>query len=225
MCSRSHATDEATLRRDVIDVCRQLHAQGYLAAADGNVSARLPGGDVLVTPSGVPKAFLEPDELVRLAPDGTPRAGQGRATGELPMHLAVLRARPDAQVVVHAHPPTAIALSLHKHLRLDGVLPEVILSVGSLVVVPYARPLSDALAEGVARALEKADAVIMARHGTVAVGATLLEAYARTERVEHACEVLWKAHGLGRPGALPDHEVTTLRRMYESARAAPRRVD
>jgi L-fuculose-phosphate aldolase len=221
---RTHATDEATLRRDVIEVCRQLHARGYLAAADGNVSARLPGGELLVTPSGVPKAFLEPDELVRLGPDGTPRPGQGTPSGELPMHLAALRARPDAQVVVHAHPPTAIALSLHPSLVVDGVLPEVILSIGRLVVVPYARPLTDALAHGVARALADVDAVIMARHGTVAVGATLLEALAWTERVEHACEVLWRAHGFGPPAALPDDEVETLRRMYASARAAPRRV-
>lgn len=222
MCSRVHATDEATLRRDVIDVCKQLHLQGYLAAADGNVSARLPGGDLLVTPSGVPKAFLEPDDLVRLAPDGTPRPGQGKPTGELPMHLAALATRPEANVVVHAHPPTAIALSLFKHLRLEGVLPEVILSVGKLVVVPYARPLTEALARGVAGGLAESDAVILERHGTVAVGRTLLEAFAWTERVEHACEVLWKAHALGRPTGLPEQEVATLRRMYAAARASTR---
>ncbi len=220
--SRTLPTAEPELRREIVEICKQLHAQGYLAAADGNVSARLPNGRILVTPSGIPKAFLDPEELILLEPDGTPLPGQLTPTGELPMHLAALNARPEMKVVVHAHPPTAIAMSLFKHLKLDDILPEVILSCGRLVVVSYARPLTEALARGVSHALSNADAVILERHGTVTLGTTLLEAFARTERLEHACEILWRAHSIARPTSLPEQEASTLRRLYERTRAAPR---
>lgn len=194
-----------------------LHARGYLAANDGNVSARLGEDRVLVTPSGVHKGFLAPADLVVVDLDGRQVGGAARPTGELALHLRAYAARPDARAVVHAHPPIAIALSLARK-RLDGVLPEVTLSIGSLQVVPYRRPLTDALAVAVAKALGGGDAVIMARHGTVAVGADLAEAYGRTERVEHAAQVLHAAYALGPVRPVPAREHRALRAMYERSR-------
>lgn len=194
-----------------------LHGRGYLAANDGNVSARLGADRVLVTPSGVHKGFLAPEDLVVVDLAGRQRGGRGRPSGELSLHLRAYEARPDARAVVHAHPPVAIAMSLTGR-RLDGVLPEVTLSIGRLPVVPYRRPLTDALAVAVAEALGDADAVIMARHGTVAVGADVAAAYGRTERVEHAAQVLWSAYALGPVRPLPPREQRALRAQYEASR-------
>ena len=95
---------------EIRDACAHLHARGLLAAADGNVSVRLPDDTVLLTPAGVNKARLLPGSLARVALDG--RVLEGRPSKELAMHLAVYGACPDARVVVHAHPPTAIAWTL-----------------------------------------------------------------------------------------------------------------
>ena len=119
--------------------------------------------------------------------------------------------------VVHAHPPVAIAMSLTRK-KLDGILPEVTLSLGRLLVVPYERPLSDQLARAVAKTLQSSDAVIMERHGTVALGRTVSEAYGKTERVEHACQVLWSAYALGTARPLPPEEYRKLLDMYEASR-------
>lgn len=208
---------ERALREDVVRFCRMLHARGYLAANDGNVSTRLEGDRVLVTPSGVHKGFLEPDDLVVVDLEGRQLSGKGKPTGELALHLRAYAKRPTAKAVVHAHPPVAIAMSLTKK-RLDGVLPEVTLSIGSLQVVPYKRPLTDALAVAVADALGRADAVIMERHGTVAVGADLAEAYGKTERVEHAAQVLWSAYALGGVRPVPESEQRALMELYERSR-------
>lgn len=194
-----------------------LHARGYLAANDGNVSARLGRRHLLVTPSGVHKGFLEPADLVVVDLSGRKVKGKGAPTGELALHLRALAARPDANAVVHAHPPIAIAMSLTGK-RLDGVLPEVTLSIGSLQVVPYARPLTDALALAVAARLGAGDAVIMARHGTVAVGRDVADAYGKTERVEHAAQVLWSAYALGPVKPVPPGEQRALEAMYERSR-------
>lgn len=208
---------EDVLREDIVRACRLLHQRGYLAANDGNVSARLGDDRLLVTPSGVHKGFLEPADLVIVDLQGRKLKGRGTPTGELALHLRALAARPDANAVVHAHPPVAIAMSMAGK-RLDGVLPEVTLSIGSLQVVPYARPLTDALAVAVARRLDRGDAVIMERHGTVAVGRDVLEAYGKTERVEHAAQVLWSAYALGKVKPVAAKEHRALVAMYEGSR-------
>jgi L-fuculose-phosphate aldolase len=215
MCARAM---EQALREDIVRHCRLLHQRGYLAANDGNVSARLDAKRLLVTPSGVHKGFLEPGDLVVVDLQGRKLSRNGQPTGELSLHLRALAKRPDAMAVVHSHPPLAIAMSLTKK-KLDGILPEVTLSIGRLQVVPYARPLTDELALKVAAALVRSDAVIMERHGTVAVGRTLGEAYGSTERVEHACQVLWSAYALGPLRPVPAKEQRALVRMYESSRA------
>lgn len=85
-------------------------------------------------------------------------------------------------------------------------------------MVPYARPLTDDLAKAVAAALEHSDAVILERHGTVAVGRTVAEAYGQTERIEHASQVLWSAYALAAPRPVDEAEQRALLRMYESSR-------
>ena len=84
--------------------------------------------------------------------------------------------------------------------------------------MPYARPLSDQLARNVAHALSHFNAAILERHGTVALGRTLAEAYGLTERVEHASQVLWSAYAVSTPKPVPAKEHRALLRMYEESR-------
>jgi len=211
--------NEAELRRHVVDYCQLMHHKGYLAASDGNVSVRLGGGRILITPSGVHKGFLRPEDLLVIDEHGHVLEGDGRPSGEVAMHLTALRLRPDMQAVVHAHPPTCIAVSLLRHLRLNGILPEVILSVGSLQIVPYARPISADLAQSLEGYIEKHDALILERHGVLTVGRSVHQAYALVERLEHAAEVLRLAHAIGKPVPLSDSEVHALTEIYERSRS------
>ena len=208
---------EHALREDIVRHCRLLHQRGYLAANDGNVSARLDANRLLVTPSGVHKGFLEPGDLIIVDLKGNKLSGERSPTGEIALHLRALAQRSDCNAVVHAHPPLAIAMSLTKK-KLDGILPEVTLSLGRLQVVPYKRPLTDDLARAVAEALEHSDAIIMERHGTVAVGKDVAQAYGQTERIEHACQVLWSAYSLSAPRPVDESEQRALLRMYEASR-------
>jgi L-fuculose-phosphate aldolase len=215
---RLSSESELELRKEIVAFCRFLHQKNFLAANDGNVSARLSGGRILITPTGRHKGFIEPEELVVVDQSGNPLPGEARPSGEIAMHLAALRRRPDATVVIHSHPPTCIALSLLHHLRLNDILPRVILSIGEIVVVPYARPVSEDLGDAIAGYIERHDALILERHGTLTVGKTVAEAYARTERLEHAAHVLWLAYAVGRPRPLPEAESRALMRIYEQQR-------
>ncbi len=210
---------EDELRRHIVDYCQLMHHKGYLAASDGNVSVRLGNGRILITPSGVHKGFLRPEDLIIVNEHGHVLEGDGRPSGEIAMHLTALARRPDVQAVVHAHPPTCIAVSLLRHLRLNGILPEVILSVGTIEIVPYARPISEDLAASLEGHIDRHDALILERHGTITVGRSVHHAYALVERLEHAAEVLRLAHAIGKPVPLPDAEIHALTELYERSRA------
>ena len=130
------------------------------------------------------------------------------------MHLAVYKACPEARAVVHAHPPTAIAWSLaHPELTClpCDALPEVILAAGAIPFVPYARPGTAAMGEQLVPFLPEHRLLILARHGALAWGETLEEAYNGLERLEHACQILKSAHELGGARPLPAPELKALR--------------
>jgi L-fuculose-phosphate aldolase len=196
----------------VCDVCRRLHARNLLAAADGNVSVLLDDGRIAITPSGVAKARMAPGDLAYLDRDGT--ILEGRPSTERLMHLAVYRTCPEARAVVHAHPPTAVAFSLaHPEWTSlpSDALPEVILAAGTIPFVPYARPGTPAMGDVLGPFLPAHRLLVLSRHGALAWGETLEEAYNGMERLEHACQILKAAMDLGGARPLPEAEVEALR--------------
>ena len=160
------------------------------------------------------KHLLEPGDLAYLDPGGAVLAG--RPSTERLMHLAVYRACPDARAVVHAHPPTAVAWSLaHPEWTClpSDALPEVILAAGSIPFVPYARPGTMAMGEALGPFLPAHRLLVLVRHGALAWGESLEEAYNGMERLEHVCQILKAAFELGGAHPLPGDEVEALRQL------------
>ncbi len=120
------------LRREIVAVCRRLWEGGLIAGQDGNVSVRLPGGKVLVTPGGMSKVDVGPSDLIELTPVGSRQRGSRHASSEVRMHLRIYERRPDVQAVVHAHPPTATGLAVAGEGFTTCSLPEVIFQVGEV---------------------------------------------------------------------------------------------
>ncbi|MFN2187639.1 MAG: class II aldolase/adducin family protein, partial [Candidatus Promineifilaceae bacterium] len=137
------------LRQQIIRVGQLLYEKGFISASDGNISARIEPGRILITPSGLHKGFLAPDELLVIDEQGN-RAGISastnrklKPTSELPLHLETYRQRPDIGAVVHAHPPITIALSIAGIPLSDCLLPETIVTLGLIPTTEYATPSSD----------------------------------------------------------------------------------
>ena len=202
------------LLNDMLAAARRLHDRGLLAAGDGNLSLRLDDGRIAMTPSGVPKATLNREDLAYLALDGTILSG--RPSSERAMHLAIYRAVPEARAVVHAHPPTAIAWTLArpelKELPSDS-LPEVILAAGRIPVVPMAMPGTEAMGTTLLPYLPGHRLMILARHGGLCWGESIQEAAGGLERLEQVADILWKAEALGGAVPLPDSEREELRAL------------
>jgi L-fuculose-phosphate aldolase len=206
---------------EIRDACAHLHARGLLAAADGNVSLRLPDDSILLTPAGANKARLRPGSLARVTLDG--RILEGKPSTERAMHLAVYRTCPDARVVVHAHPPTAIAWTLARPELTElptEALPELLLAAGRVPIAPYARPGTEEMGTVLLPFLPAHRLLLLSRHGALAWGESMEEAINGIERVEHSALILKSAEELGGATPLPPLELEELRVLR--ARIGPR---
>jgi L-fuculose-phosphate aldolase len=215
---------EDTLRTDIVEIGRRLHARGYVASNDGNISVRLDESRVLTTPKNVSKGYMTPDMMVVTDMSGRKLAGDRDASSELQMHLAVYRTRPDARAVVHAHPPTATGFAV-AGIPLDrAVLAEVITTLGSIPIAEYGTPSTRELADAVERHIRTHDGLLLANHGALTVAHELFASYYKMETVEHFARISLVARLLGRERLLSREEVDRLqqlRGMYGIAAPAP----
>lgn len=208
----------AALRAEVVRVCRRLYERGLIAGPDGNVSVRLDDGNLLVTPSGWSKADLEVEDLVVVDREGQLVSGNHAPSSEVRMHTRIYQRRPDVQAVVHAHPPIATAFGVAGEDFMAPVLPEIMLQMGGVPLVPYALPGGDALADRFEPFLLHHDAFLMANHGATTIGPSLRIAHQRMESLEHAARILYAARGLGRVNALSCDDATRLRADADALR-------
>lgn len=198
-------------RAALVEISRALHARGWVANHDGNVTLRIDGGGFLATPTATSKAKVNERGLLELDRHGKQVAGPGTPFSELGLHLAVLERRPDVNAVIHAHPPHATALAAAGSPLLERpFLAEAVVSLGPGVpTVPFAAPGKPA-ADALARLVEEHDAVLLASHGAMAWGKDLEQAYLRLELVEHISRIAILAVPVGGVRSLPDDALPAL---------------
>ena len=204
---RRAAGPEERLRRELVETCRRLHARDLIGAGEGNVSARLGDGTFLVTPSGANKGYLAPGDLVVVDGRGEKVSGARRASTELRMHLAAYAARPDVAAIVHAHPVTAVALTVAGVPPPNALVPEAAVTLGEVAVAPFATPGTDEVPASLAPLLAGHYVILLERHGALALGRTLAEAFDRTETLERVARIALVARLAGSCTPLPPETV------------------
>jgi L-fuculose-phosphate aldolase len=193
-----HAVRET--RGEIVRVARLLRDRGLAVGTSGNVGARLEDGRIAITPSTMDYDELTPEDVVIVEADGSQSEGRRAPSSELPLHLAIFAARPDVAAIVHTHSPFATAFSVARREvpAVHYVLaPLVAPGHDRLRVAPYATFGTDDLAGHVASTLADDNACLVANHGAVAVGGSLVGALARAERVEELAMLAWRAEQLG----------------------------
>jgi L-fuculose-phosphate aldolase len=205
---------ERELRQQMVEVFRLMYQYRYIVAGDGNVSVRLGPEEILITPSGVPKGHMKPEDMVVMDLQGNKvRKGQYGPSSERRIHLEIYRIRPDIQAVVHAHPMHCIAFSLAGLSLAQCLLPEVIITLGSIPTTAYATPTSEDGPVAIRELFKEYNAIILNRHGTVCGGTSLMEAYNRLETIEHTAHITYIARQLGGVEPLPKDEVLRLMQL------------
>ena len=213
--TRATVSDAQSALRDELAKCvNELYALQLITATGGNVSARIPGTDeVLITPSALFKGNVTGDMLVRVDLDGQPLDEGPAPSSERLMHTLVLKHRPDAMAVVHAH-------AAHATILANAELPFLPISTeaaffGDIPRVPFVMPGTTELAEAVAGAMgDKEWAVLMQNHGLLVAGRSLRRAADMVEIIERSCEIILGCKAVGKdPPVLPDDVVKKLRAL------------
>ena len=205
--------NESALREQMVRIGRLCYERHLLVGMDGNLSAKLPDGNILCTQAGCHKGFLTDDDLVVIDRQGNKLRGRGRPTSEIWMHLACYEERPDVKAVVHAHPPISIAFTIADQSLAQCVLPEVVLTMGVVPTVAYETTGTRDLADKLRPVVREHDALLMDRHGAVCLGRNLLEAFCYLETLEHTALITKTARDLGHVKTLDSDEAIKLRRM------------
>ncbi len=203
------------LRQKLVSVGEMLAHRRFVAGTDGNLSARLADGRILVTPSGVAKGSMVADDLVVVDAAGTVVQGRGTPSTELAMHLEVYRRRPEVAAVIHSHPPYATAFAVAGEALPDDVLPEIVVFVGPIPLTDYAPPGTEAVPQSLEPTIDTASAWLLRNHGLLTCGRSVDEAVHRHEQVEHLATIVHHARMLGAVNQIPGEDFDRLNAMRQ----------
>lgn len=197
---------EAAARAAVVAAAQAMSKLGLSPGRSGNVSARFADG-MLITPSGMDYAELEPSDIAFVAADSRPVENKRKPSSEWHFHLAAYAARPDRNAIVHTHSLNATALACAR--KPIPPFHYMVAAAGGtdIPLVPYATFGTEELARHVADGLAHRDACLLAHHGVVALGDTLSAALELAETVEILADQYMKVLTLGPVHLIDDDEM------------------
>jgi L-fuculose-phosphate aldolase len=204
---------------DLVRFGKTLHDQAMVGGTDGNLSVRLDSDRIMITPSGVSKGEMKVREMAIVNMNGDKLSGCRNPSSELGMHMTIYALRPDVRAVVHAHPCTATAFASAGIPLNEAVCSEIVMTLRSIPLASYATPGSLDLSRALAPFIPDHDAILMANHGAVTYGKSLVQAYLNMELVEHFARIMLITKQLGCRQVLSASDVLQLeqaRSRYQS---------
>jgi len=201
------------LREEITRVSRRMSDSGLVPTTSGNVSARTPEGDILITPSGLPYEDLQPEDMVLVDIEGKVLKGSLEPSSEVPMHTGLYRAKPGVGGVVHTHAPYSTALAcLGLEIPPVHYLLAALSEEGRVPLAGYATYGTEELAGYASEALGDAHSVcLLQNHGTIAVGETASKAYSLTEILEEMAGLYYRTLLAGEPVILGPERIAEVR--------------
>ena len=215
-------TSPTTTKEAVLATAKKMLADGLVEGTSGNISGRLPGGLVCLSPSSVPYDTMTLDDLVVTDLDGTVVEGHRSPTTELDLHLSALRRYPELGAVIHTHAVYATMFALG-HEPIPAVIEEVVVYLGGEVpCCEYKGTGSVELGEEVADKLADRGAALVANHGLVTCGSSPEKALHNAALAERTAKIVWGARAMGATiHPLPEKVNTDMAGVYRFIRENP----
>ncbi len=206
---------ESQHRNDIIDICKRIHANGWVASNDGNVSVKIGPNTILCTPTGMSKGYLTTDQLIKVNLDGEQIDGFLKPSSEIKMHLDVYKNKEDVNAVVHAHPPYATGFAV-AGIPLDQcVMPEIIIGLGSIPLTEFGTPSTMEIPQNIRPYLKNYSVFLLENHGALSIGEDVFKAYYRMESLELFAKISFIARLLGNVNILSEEEVKKVIKVRE----------
>ncbi len=194
-------------RDQIVTLMDRIYGYGMTTTSGGNLSILDDDGNLWITPAGIDKGALRPDDIVCVRPDHT-FIGKHSPSSEYPFHRSIYERRPDLRAIAHAHPPALVSFSIVGKIPDTKIIPQAYHVCGSVGYAPYATPGSWQLGENIAATFTQGfNVVLLENHGVVTGGATLLEAFQRFETLDFCARTLIQASGLGEVQPLTDPQI------------------
>jgi L-fuculose-phosphate aldolase len=212
------------LREEIVEVSRRMSVSGLVVGTSGNVSARTPDGNVLVTPSGLDYELMEPEDVVLVDLDGKVIEGSFEPSVETPLHTGIYRSRSETRGIVHTHARYSTTLAcLNWEMPPIHYMLAVLSDEGTVPIARYATYGTEDLARNAAQALgDSHRACLLRNHGTIAVGTSVGEAYSRTKILEEMAEVYYRARLAGEPVLLtPEQLAEVSAKIHDYGQSKP----
>lgn len=193
------------LRREMIATCIFMNERGLNQGTSGNISVRVEEG-FLITPSGVPYAEMQPEDIVTMRIDAS-HTGVRKPSTEWRFHRDIMMKKPEVGAVIHLHSMFCTSLSMLRR-EIPAVHYMIAVAGGSNIpCVPYVTWGTQELADYIVGALENRLACLLANHGMVCIGPNLKRAAWLAVEVETLAAQYWRALQIGEPHILPEDEV------------------
>ena len=208
----------AELREIVSDLHAELPRNGLVAWTSGNVSARVPGADLMIIkPSGIGYDDLTPESMVVCDLDGNPVGDGFTPSSDTATHAYIYRHMPEVGGIVHTHSTYATAWA-----ALGEPIPCVITAMadefgGEIPLGPFALIGSDEIGRGVVATLagHRSPAVLMRSHGVFTIGPAVRDAVKAAIMCEDVARTVHAARLLGPLEPLPQDQVDALHKRYK----------
>ena len=173
--------------------------RGYTCGGGGNLSIRLPGGNILATPTGASLGRLVDSELSVLTPEGELLSGR-KPSKEINFHLDIYRSNQEINAIVHLHSTWLTALSSIEHENKENVIeaftPYYVMRIGKLPLLPYFKPGSLDIGPEISKYTSKGYiAVLLANHGPVVTGTDFVNAVDNAEELEETAKLKFILNG------------------------------
>jgi L-fuculose-phosphate aldolase len=207
-----------TSREEIVFFSKLAYDRNYSVGGEGNISVRTADGLFEITPSGILKPLLAPEDIVMINSEGNAVSGRRKPSSEFLAHLEIYRQNPAVNAVIHAHPmysvlSTVTGVNPFEH----PFLAEAVLFLDRVKTVPYARPAGPDTVRTISGVCGQSDAVIIERHGTFTYGKNLQEAFTLLEIMEKCAEMYFRAKESGnRIKNLSEEEIRELRKDLNS---------
>ena len=202
-------------RKKVVEKGIEMLATNLTVGTWGNISCRVPGEYyIAITPTGMSYDTLVPEDIVVLDLRGNTISGTRKPSVEVPLHLAIYKAREDVQAIVHTHSAYATAMAVARR-EIPGAVEDLVQIVGGNVRVnEYALPGTEQLGLNAVKAMEGRNAVLLANHGMLGVGRNLEEAFRVCQVVEKSAQVTLLAQLMGGVAELSQDDIDGMRNCY-----------
>ncbi|HZJ78802.1 MAG TPA: class II aldolase/adducin family protein [Clostridia bacterium] len=203
------------VKKDIVQVGKDLYDKGLLVGTDGNISVKVDENKILITASGFCKGKLNEEQITLVTLDGEILSGLKPAR-DIRMHLAAYKQKPNTGAVVHAHPPFTTGFSMSEIDMSKVSLPEVLFNLNGIAVTEYTTPTTIEVPREVTRVLKEkpeSQAIILTCHGALTLGSNVFDAFYKMETLEMFCKATLVSRIFGNTRHLNEEQLLNIKRL------------